>query len=371
MSGATTRTATRARGFSEMVAAANPDVEVVGRCAGRCGRVRIRCRKCGLEREVDAASIIRKPYRCRGCAQLARGDTLDVLRPDLAAQWHPTRNGGLTPAMCTTGSCKKAWWICPACGHVWCAAVFSRASGCGCPACARRAVSDARVRAGAEGGCSLAEVRPETAREWDEALNGELTPRDVSAMSARKVWWRCPDCGGAYQAAPRERSHGKMCPVCGTLSRAHPARSLASASAADAELWDAAANGGIGPENVKPSSRQEFAWRCPACGARWRASCKKQTQSRRGCAHCGYMDGEKAAQRARGRAAAGRPRVGADEFAARVARQNAHVEVAGDFEGLDGRVRVRCRACGREWEPTCRSVSTGPVRCPGCGRMTL
>lgn len=359
----------RQRGFAARVAEVNPDVEVVGRYMGRNAKVRIRCRKCGLTREVPADSIARRRYRCQGCVQLARGDTLDVVRPDLAAEWHPTLNEGLTPAMCTPGSCRKVWWTCPACGHVWRAPVFSRASGCGCPACARAASSLAKMREHARGGCSLLEVKPDVAREWAHGLNGDLAPSDVSANSARKVWWICPDCGEAYLAAPRERSHGRMCPVCGTLSKARPARSLATASPADAALWDRDANGPIGPENVKPSSAQEFAWRCPVCGATWRASCKKQTQSRRGCAHCGYMDAEKAEARRRAGGRAGRPPVGLEEFRARVARENAHLEVVGDFQGVKGRVRVRCRACGREWEPTCRSVSTGPVRCPGCGRM--
>ena len=368
---AATAAAKRQRGFSELVAEVNPEIEVVGRYQGRNAKIRIRCRKCGLVREVLADSIARRRYRCQGCRQLGRDDTLDVLRPDLAAQWDAALNDGLTPAMCTLGSCRKVWWRCPECGRVWRAQVFSRVSGCGCPDCAREAASLAKMRAAAAAGCSLADVKPDVASEWDRGLNGELTPFDVSANSARKVWWRCPDCGEAYLAAPRERSHGKMCPVCGTLSRAHPARSLATASPADAALWDAAANGGIGPENVKPSSAQEFAWKCPICGAKWTASCKKQTQGRRGCAHCGYMDAEKAAQRRRAQAKPGRPRLTPEEFKVRVERENRHVEIVGDFKGLKGRVRVRCRVCGREWEPTCGSLSTGPVRCPGCGRMTI
>lgn len=31
--------------------------------------------------------------------------------PKLSREWHPTKNGGLTPYNITPGSSKKAWWI--------------------------------------------------------------------------------------------------------------------------------------------------------------------------------------------------------------------------------------------------------------------
>lgn len=53
--------------------------------------------------------------------------------PDVAAQWHPTLNGNLTPEMVTPGSHRRVWWQCPL-GHTWKAFVYSRtgAQRCGC-----------------------------------------------------------------------------------------------------------------------------------------------------------------------------------------------------------------------------------------------
>lgn len=45
--------------------------------------------------------------------------------PDVAAQWHPTLNGNLTPEMVTPGSHRRVWWQCPL-GHTWKAFVYSR-----------------------------------------------------------------------------------------------------------------------------------------------------------------------------------------------------------------------------------------------------
>ena len=62
---------------------------------------------------------------------------LAYLYPNLAAQWHPDKNGDLRPEQVTYGSGKRVWWICED-GHVWRATVFSRAGKqkSGCPVCA-------------------------------------------------------------------------------------------------------------------------------------------------------------------------------------------------------------------------------------------
>lgn len=54
--------------------------------------------------------------------------------PDLASQWHPTKNAHLTAKDITSGSAVKVWWMCDK-GHEWDAVVVSRASGVGCPKC--------------------------------------------------------------------------------------------------------------------------------------------------------------------------------------------------------------------------------------------
>jgi len=48
-------------------------------------------------------------------------------RPDLAADWHPTLNGSLTPMEVGPGSNRKVWWKCATCGREWEAVIQSRA----------------------------------------------------------------------------------------------------------------------------------------------------------------------------------------------------------------------------------------------------
>lgn len=55
--------------------------------------------------------------------------------PALAKEWHPTRNGELTPDKMKPHSDIRAWWVCPTCGHEYFASVGHRVDGTGCPIC--------------------------------------------------------------------------------------------------------------------------------------------------------------------------------------------------------------------------------------------
>ena len=62
-----------------------------------------------------------------------RDNNLLVKHPELAKQWHPTKNGKLKPYDVTPGSGKKVWWICEK-GHEWEAVIANRTGdGRGCP----------------------------------------------------------------------------------------------------------------------------------------------------------------------------------------------------------------------------------------------
>ena len=67
--------------------------------------------------------------------RLSEKYNLEVANPELAAEWHPTKNGALTPSDVTPGSGKKVWWICQN-GHEWETYIYNRKKGHGCPYCA-------------------------------------------------------------------------------------------------------------------------------------------------------------------------------------------------------------------------------------------
>jgi hypothetical protein len=60
---------------------------------------------------------------------------MEAVAPRVASEWHPTKNGALTPHDLTPGSHRKVWWRCPF-GHTWQTTIKARTRlGTGCPDC--------------------------------------------------------------------------------------------------------------------------------------------------------------------------------------------------------------------------------------------
>ena len=215
------------------------------------------------------------PY-CAGKRAWPGENDLASQRPDLATQWHPTKNNGVTPADIPLGSHHMAGWVCEK-GHEWKAIVKSRAiGGTGCPVCANRALLP--------GINDLATTHPELARQWHPAKNGSLTPHDVMAGTRRKVWWRC-DRGHEWQAAVSSRAVGTGCPVCAGKTAIPGENDLASLFPAIAAQWHPTRNGGLTPEKLTPYSNKKAWWLCPL-GHEYTAAVAARITDRSGCPYC-------------------------------------------------------------------------------------
>jgi len=91
---------------------------------------------------------VNKKVGCSFCAfkKLTKSNSLKYMYPTVASQWHPTKNGKLTPEKITAHSHKKAWWICKK-KHVWQAMVVSRTkNGHGCKKCTGVGISYMEIR---------------------------------------------------------------------------------------------------------------------------------------------------------------------------------------------------------------------------------
>ncbi|MGN7191981.1 zinc-ribbon domain-containing protein [Curtobacterium sp. SAFR-003] len=130
---------------------------------------------------------------------------LATRRPDIAAEWHPTKNGDRAPSDVTSSTGVKAWWL-DAFGHEWESVIASRTGGgAGCPVCSGR-----RTLAGFN---DLATMRPDVAASWHPTRNDELRPTDVTQYSNRIVWWQDAE-GHEWRSTVNNRSHDQGCPVC-------------------------------------------------------------------------------------------------------------------------------------------------------------
>ncbi len=214
---------------------------------------------------------------CTGRKVQTGVNDLGSVYPELAAQWHPTKNGDLSPENVSAGSRHKVWWKCVR-GHEWQAGIFSRTAGGGCPVCAGKVI--------VTGENDLASFYPDIAKQWHPKKNGTLTPQQIAPYSNRRVWWLCP-LKHEYKAAVSARTmHGSGCPYC-SGHRALPGfNDLATLEPSIAAQWHPVLNGSLTPEMVTPGSRKKVWWECSA-GHVWMAIIHSRTGTKRsGCPVC-------------------------------------------------------------------------------------
>ena len=204
--------------------------------------------------------------------------SLSKSHPQIAARWHPVRNGDLTPEQVTAGSGRKVWWLCPefcsgGCPHEWEATVTSQIKATGCPHCLPRSHHVCVHR-------SIVTTHPDVAAQWHPTRNGDMTPDRVLAGSTKKYWWRCPvtcpeGCQHEWETFVANRCKGQYgCPFCSRLTKQvciHT--SIVGTYPAEAAQWHPTKNGDLRPENFSYGSEKVVWWLCP------KTSCEE------GCPH--------------------------------------------------------------------------------------
>lgn len=135
-------------------------------------------------------------YGCAECSKSRRGvsftkqvvkrvGSLAETMPNLAKEWHPIKNGTLSPSDISSGHFKTVWWLCPQCGYEWKASPSNRKKGSGCPCCSGRVPKS--------GVNDLATLHPELLKEWDYQKNTNLDPSQLLPGSGKKHGGNVPD----------------------------------------------------------------------------------------------------------------------------------------------------------------------------------
>jgi Probable Zinc-ribbon domain len=299
-----------------------------------------------------SGSAISAPRRAHSVTRRS-ASSLAELHPALAAEWHRTKNGRLTPYDVTPGIHRKVWWRCPKeRSHIWEASIQQRARcGTGCPFCSGNRPSRTT---------SLRARAPAVAAQWHEWRNARLTPDDVTPGSQRKVWWRCsanPQHVWHAQINAVVRSPHGGCPLCPHY-RATPETSLRALFPSIAGDWHPTANGDLRPEDVRARSARRIVWRCLSCWHVWQTAVSHRTVRAHGCPACaGHVASWRTSLRTRFPAIA-------DEWHPTA---NGELTPEGVLPGSNRRVVWRCsRDPSHVWEakPATRTrLGTG---CPFC-----
>lgn len=289
---------------------------------------------------------------------------LSATHPDLASQWHPTKNGNRTPDTVTAGSSSKVWWVC-AKGHEWDDTPNHRTSrGSGCAVCAGK-----RIQIGYN---DLAHTHGHLAAQWHPTRNGMLRPFDITAGSGKKVWWQ-DSVGHEWQAQVNNRANGSNCPYCSNravlkgfndLAKKHPVcagqmvlagfNDMATTRPDLAAEWHPTLNAPLTPRDVFRSVAKKFWW-MDLLGHEWEASANERSNG----SNCPFCSGQ-------------RILVGFNDLATRNPELASewHPELNGERTPqmvtlMNGTKAWWRDSFGHEWEAviSSRSVGTG---CPVC-----
>jgi len=206
---------------------------------------------------------------------------LSVTHPDVAAQWHPDKNSGVTPDQVVAGSHKKYWWVCPvAPDHIWHATADNRTgNGTGCPCCSGRQASITN---------SLAALFPDVADQLDPDRNDGVTPDQIVAGSNKKYWWVCPVAPDHiwHTAASNRTSNSTGCPCCAG-QQASITNSLASLFTDVAAQLHPDRNNGVSADQIVAGSHKKYWWVCPVAPDHiWHTAASNRTSNGNGCACC-------------------------------------------------------------------------------------
>ena len=234
--------------------------------------------QCHLGHEWKAA--VRLQMKSAGCVYCSGVkawpgyNDLATTHPKIAAEWHPTKNAGVTPEQVRSGSGKKIWWLCKF-NHESTAVIKDKVKAKGkCPKCFR-------VRGGVN---DVATMLPELVPEWHPTKNGNLVPSDIPHGSINRVWWKC-SLGHEWEASPNHRSKGRGCAVCSGQRVLKGYNDLATTHKEYLKIWHPTKNSGLDPTDFTYGSNQ-VVWWFGECGHEWTAPIRMVATGKSACAVC-------------------------------------------------------------------------------------
>ncbi|MFE4950185.1 zinc-ribbon domain-containing protein [Leifsonia sp. NPDC056665] len=275
---------------------------------------------------------------CAGTVVVPWFNSLAVLRPDLAAHLHPTRNSPQTaetiygatqtPFLFVCRECQRSFQAaprrlkeprCDRCRHPrtplprwlvleidrqfephttartleenlftvhqwrcrndtrhrWTASTKSRLASKSCPICAGRIVL--------VGVNDLAARFPEAAAHWDYEANFPLLPKDFTGREGRTVFWTCAG-GHSYRSPINIRRNGPSCSFCRGLAVLDGFNSLATVRPEIAQELHPYLNAKTARQISWGSGLHAF-WNCPK-GHIYMLEVFRRSVDRRGCTVC-------------------------------------------------------------------------------------
>lgn len=248
--------------------------------------------ECGHEWEAAPRVMTRvKNGKLAGCPvckgrQVVHGiNDLASQHPEIAKEWHPTKNEPLTAEQVTPASAKRVWWF-GQCGHEWQDQVVERTRerrAKGCRVCIGAVIS--------VGFNDFATTHPEVAKFWHPTKNS-ITPQEITyGIRLRQFWW-LGECGHEWETKPAAMTSsyrtGSGCPYCSGKKLLSGFNDLDTRYKDISKEWHPSKNSIGGPHLIVSGSSQKVWWLCCTCKEEWLISPMQRTSGARnsGCPRC-------------------------------------------------------------------------------------
>ena len=366
--------------------------------------------------KATAGSVVRG-RRCPVCAGkkvLPGYNDLASQKPDLASEWHPEKNGTVTPRMVTQKSNKVFWWKCHVCGYEWRASVNTRNVN-GCPNCSKKGESipeyiilfylqkagttcihkykpwgakgkeidiylpDMKIGIEYDGvvfhdqnkdcaksilcnnkGISLIRLREEGLPNLPNSdiqipVSIELRKRNDSFANLVEPLNRLFKC--LKIPAPDINLHRDLKNIISAYETSKGQKSLAYVNPTLAAEWDYNKNNGLTPEQVSASSSLTASWVC-SYGHTWDAKIYSRNSNGTGCPYCSNQKVLKGFN---------------DLLSQRpdIAKEWSEDNESGPDEYVyqsNKKAIFKCKRCGKTWITPISNRTLQGTGCPVCGR---
>lgn len=195
-------------------------------------------------------------------------NSLASLFPEIAKEFHPTKNGTLTAGDLPAGSGRVVWWKCDVANdHEWRTSPSKRTGvdKTGCPCCS---VPSKKLSVTNR----LDVLYPSLIVDWHPA--NPKGPEEYFHSSNSKVWWLCGTCGHEWKSVISNRARlSSGCPSCrGMVVHSSGGNSLGDLSEIAKIQWHDNKNGSANPYQYRPSASKRVWWICDFCSHEWQTS---------------------------------------------------------------------------------------------------
>ena len=247
------------------------------------------------EGHIWQAVVVNRTQNDAGCLICNKGQKTDLAQyPDVLAEFDHKKNNGVDPRALAVGH--KVWWRCKANkNHTWRSGYY-RTDGIRCPYCRNLKGSSQN---------NLKKTHPALAKQWHPVKNGDLTPRDVTSSSTKRIWWKCPE-------GPDHEWHVKIsdriiyntgCPYCG-YRKTSITNVISTVAPKVAAEWHKTKNGKSKPNEVRCHSRTNYWWQCKVCDHVYAATPYSRIAAGTNCKKCALRQFSKIGVQARQKKAA-------------------------------------------------------------------